>query len=172
MNFAPVFRVLKLIAGLVLIIIGGGLFVICTGSINVAKNIDGPMDGFFSEFHLSIVIAVLDVVFLGLVLGGVKLAGFSWSVFGWLIIVVGLGVLGHGIWNHLDGPPVDYDSTRTDNRMPAPPVVNAIVYIWAGLTILAGLLLVVFTSWKLGEPNGRWFAQLTEDASTGETEAR
>ncbi|HKY29597.1 MAG TPA: hypothetical protein VJM12_16785, partial [Pyrinomonadaceae bacterium] len=66
---------------------------------------------------------------------------FSWTVFGWIIIVVGLGVLCHGIWNHLDGPPVDYDSTRSDGRMPVPPEVNAIVYIWAGLTILAGLLL-------------------------------
>lgn len=151
MNFAPAFRGLKLIAGLVLIIIGGGLFVLCTGSINVAHKIGGPMDGIFSEFHWSIVIAVLDVVFLSLVVGGVKLAGLGWSVFGWIIIVAGLGVLCHGIWNHLDGPPVDYDSTRSDDRMPVPPVVNAIVYIWAGLTILAGLLLVVLTSWKLRE---------------------
>ena len=146
MNFSPALRVLKLIGGLVLIVLGGGLFVLFTGSINVAQNMGGPMVGIFSDLHWCIVILVFDFVFLGFILGGVKLAGFSWSVFGWIIIVIGLGVLCHGIWNHLDGPPVDYDSTRSDDRMPVPPAVNAIVYIWAGFTILAGLLLAALSS--------------------------
>jgi hypothetical protein len=143
---SPAFRLVKLIAGLVLIMIAGGLFVIFTGSINVAEKMGGPpMAGVFTVVYWCIVL-VLDLVFLGLILGGVKLAGFSWSVFGWIIIVVGLGVMCLGIWNHLDGPPPDYDSTRSDDRMPVPPVVNAVVYIWAGLTILGGLLLTALTS--------------------------
>lgn len=140
-------RLVKLIAGLVLIIIGGGLFVLFTGSINVAEKMGGPpMAGVFSMYFWCIIVLVFDLVSLGLILGGAKLAGFSWSVFGWIIIVVGLGVLCLGIWNHLNGPPVDYDSTRSDDRMPVPPAVNSIVYIWAGLTMLAGLLLAALTS--------------------------
>ena len=142
---ATAFRLLKLIAGLVLIVIGGGLFVFVSTSINEARSMGGPMNmGFLWE--LWPINLILDLIFLSLVLGGVKLAGFGWRVFGWIIVVIGIGVLCLGIWHHMDGPPIDYDSTRTDNRMPVQPKLNGIVYLWGGVTILAGLLLTVLAN--------------------------
>jgi hypothetical protein len=89
---------------------------------------------------------VLDLVFLSLVLGGVRLAGFGWSVFGWIVTLAGIGVVCLGIWNQIDGPPMDYDSTRSDERFPVTPAQHGIVYIWAGLTILGGLLVTAFAN--------------------------
>lgn len=142
LKHAP-FRLLKLMGGLVLIVLGAGLFVLFTGELNVARSNGSPMNmGYLFEWWP--VMLVLDLIFLSLILGGVKLAGFSWSVFGWIIIVIGIGVLCRGIWNQIDGPPIDYDSTSTDERFPASPEQHAIVYIWAGVTMLGGLLLTAF----------------------------
>ena len=148
-SVSPEFRVVRLIAGLILIIIGAGLFLMLTSSINVAGYYGSPMSfGFFSSYtQYFLVILVLDLLFLSLILGGVKLAGFGWTVFAWIIVVLGIGVLCLGIWNHIDGPPIDYDSSRSDERrMPVQPELNGAVYIWAGLTMLVGLLLVALTS--------------------------
>jgi hypothetical protein len=93
------------------------------------------------------VVLVLDVVFLNLILGGVKLAGFGRRIFGLIIIVAGLCALSIGIWHHVTGPPLDYDSTRPEsNELPVPPELNVIVYFWSGLTILGGLLLTILSS--------------------------
>ena len=134
-----VFRVLKVMAGLVLIIVGAGLFVLFTSSINVPQSMGSPMET-GSPLQWWPVILVLDVIFLSLVYGGVKLAGFGWRVFGVIILVAGIGILSLGIWNHVTGPPLDYDSSRSDpNKVPVPSEMNVIVYFWAGLTILGGL---------------------------------
>ena len=131
--------------GLVLIVLGAGLFVLFTGELNVAGSNGSIMNmGYFFQWWP--VLLVLDLIFLSLILGGVKLAGFRWGVFGWIIIVAGFGVLCLGIWNQIDGPPIDYDSTSTDKRFPASPEQHAIVYIWAGVTILGGLLLTALAT--------------------------
>ena len=141
-----VFRLLKVTTGLVLIGVGAGLFVIFTSSINYAHSMGSPMD-----FHpLAIftywpVVLLLDLVFLSLVFGGVKLAGFSRRIFGLILVVAGIGILSLGIWNHVTGPPVDYDSTLPEKtRMPVAPELNHIVYFWSSLTIMGGLLLTIF----------------------------
>src|SRR5215204_4327411 len=113
-NVLLAFRLLKLISGVVLIVLGAGLLVLLTGSINQATRPSGAPMAMGNPFQWRSVILVLDLVFLSLVLGGVKLAGFRWSVFGWIIIVAGMGVLCLGIWNQIDGPPIDYDSSRSD----------------------------------------------------------
>jgi len=137
---------LKAAAGLILIVIGAGLFVIFTSAINEAESMGSSMDFVpFAVFTYWPVILVLDVIFLSLVLGGVKLAGFGWRIFGLIIIVAGIGVLTLGIWHHVTGPPMDYDSTRGElNKIPVSSELNVIVYLWAGLTILGGLWLTAF----------------------------
>jgi hypothetical protein len=146
LNDSLVFRVLKLAVGLVLIVVGAGLFVIFTSSINYAHPMGGPMN-----FHplalltLWPVVLVLDLVFVSLVFGGVKLAGFSRRIFGLILVVAGLGILSLGIWNHVTGPPVDYDSSLPERtRMAVKPELNHIVYFWSSVTILVGLLLTIF----------------------------
>ena len=87
------------------------------------------------------------LVFVNIILGGVKLAGFGRRIFGLILIVVGTGILSLGIWNHVTGPPLDYDSTLPEsNQMHVPFELNVVVYIWAGVTILVGLLLTVFAN--------------------------
>jgi hypothetical protein len=138
-------RLLKLIAGLVLIVIGAGLSVLFTAAINEPRSFGPPMN--FSPFAIFTywpVVFVLDVVFLSLVYGGVKLAGFGLRIFGLILIVAGISILILGIWNHVTGPPLDYDSTLPEtNKMHVPFELNLIVYFWAGLTSLGGLLLTV-----------------------------
>src|SRR5215217_5372372 len=74
------FRLLKLMGGLVLIVLGAGLFVLFTGELNVARSNGSPMAmGYFFQWWR--VLLVLDLLFLSLILSGVKLAGFGWSVF-------------------------------------------------------------------------------------------
>ena len=142
------FRLIKLIAGIVLIIIGAGLFMILTSAINEAQSMGGPMN-----LHpLAILgywpgVLFLDAVFLSLVFGGVKLAGFSRRIFGLILILAGIGTLSLGIRNHINGPPLDYDSTRIeDNKMHVPSELNIIVYFWSGLTILGGVLLATLSN--------------------------
>lgn len=145
-NVSLVFRLLKVTLGFVLIVVGAGLFVIFTGAINHAQSMGSPMDfAPLAIFTYWPVVLILDLVFLSLVLGGVKLAGFSRRILGLIVIVAGIGILSLGIWNHVNGPPVDYDSTRSEsNKLPVPPELNVIVYFWAGLTILGGSLLTAF----------------------------
>jgi hypothetical protein len=139
-------RLLKLIAGLPLIVIGAGLFVILTSAINEPPSMGGPMNfGTFGIFAYWPVVLVLDVVFVSLVYGGVKVAGLGWRTFGIIIVVAGIGILSRGIWNHVTGPPLDYDSSLPEtNKAYVPLELNLIVYFWAGVTILGGLLLTVF----------------------------
>jgi len=146
-SVSKAFRVLKVIGGLILIVIGAGLFVIITSSINVARSMGPPMAiGFFSSYEQFVLfIFVLDLIFASLILGGVKLADFSWSVFGWLIIAAGMAVFCLGIWHQIDGPPLDYDSELSDGRMPVKPALNGVVYICAGVAVLAGLLVATLT---------------------------
>ena len=143
-------RVVKMAAGLVLIVVGVGLFVIITAEVNAAQSLGPAMDlGVSRIFTYWPVLLVLDVIFLSLVLGGVKLAGFRGTVFGWIVVVTGIGVLCLGLWHQVTGPPEDYDSDRSNpNEYPAPPAMHAIVYIWAGVTLLLGLLLVALTNWR------------------------
>jgi len=71
----------------------------------------------------------------------------GWRILGLILIVTGIGVLSIGIWNHVTGPPLDYDPLRSDpNKIPVPQIQNVIVYVWAGVTILGGLLLAVFAT--------------------------
>src|SRR5262245_13416124 len=144
-NVSVTFRLLKVL-GVLLIVIGASLFVLFTGAINEAQSMGSPMDfAPLAIFTYWPVVLVLDVVFLSLVLGGVKLAGFSWRIFGSIVFVAGLGILGLGILHHVTGPPLDYDSTRSDlNKLPVPFELNIIVYFWAGLTILGGFWLTAF----------------------------
>ena len=145
-NVALAFRLLRVLAGLSLILIGTGLFVIFTGGINEALSMGGPMNfGFTEMFFYWPVVLFLDVIFVSLILGGVKLAGFAWRIFGLIILVAGLGILILGIWHHVTGPPVDYDSSLPERtKLAVPPELNLIVYFWSGVTLLAGLWLTVF----------------------------
>jgi len=106
----------------------------------------GPMNfGFTDMFFYWPVVLFLDVVFVSLILGGVKLAGFGWRIFGLIILVAGLGILTLGIWHHVTGPPVDYDSSLPERtKLPVPPELNLIVYFWSGVTLLAGFWLTLF----------------------------
>ena len=142
------FRLLELVAGLVLIVFGAGLFVILTSAINEPVSMGGPMNfGPFGILTYWPVALVLDAVFLSLVYGGVTLAGFGRRIFGLILILSGIGILSIGIWNHVTGPPLDYDSSLPEtNKMPVPLELNLIVYFWAGITLLGGLLLTVFAS--------------------------
>jgi len=139
-------RLLKLIAGLMLIVACAGLFVLFSAAINEPASFGSPMN--FSPLAIFTywpVVLVLDVVFMSLIYGGVKLAGFGWRIFGLIVIVAGIGILSLGIWNHLTGPPLDYDSSLPEtNKMHVPFELNLIVYFWSGLTIIGGLLLTVF----------------------------
>jgi hypothetical protein len=82
---------------------------------------------------------------VSLVFGGVKLAGFSRRIFGLILVVAGLGILSLGIWNHVTGPPVDYDSSLPERTsLAVPPELNLIVYFWSSVTIVGGLLLTIF----------------------------
>ena len=142
------FRLLKLVPGLIFIVFGAGLFVILTSTINEPHSMGGPMDfaplGIFSYWP---VVLVLDVVFLSLVYGGVRVAGFGWRIFGLILLVAGIGILSIGIRNHVTGPPLDYDSSLPEtNKMHVPLELNLIVYFWAGVTIVGGLLLSVFAT--------------------------
>ena len=142
------FRVLKVFGGLLLIVVGAGLFVIFTSGINEAQSMGSPMDfAPLAIFTYWPVVLVLDVIFVSLVYAGVKLAGFGWRIFGLIILVAGLGILSLGISHHINGPPVDYDSTRPEsNKIPVPPELNVVVYFWSGVTILGGLLLTTFAT--------------------------
>src|SRR6185369_2815123 len=145
-TFSLAFRLLRLLAGFLLIVIGASLFVIFTGGINEALSMGGPMNfGFTDMFFYWPVVLFLDVVFVSLILGGVKLAGFGWRIFGLIILVAGLAILTLGIWHHVTGPPVDYDSSLPERtKLPVPPELNLIVYFWSGVTLLAGFWLTVF----------------------------
>lgn len=140
------FRVLKVLGGSLLIVIGAGLFVLFTSAINKAQSMGSALDfAPLAIFTYWPVVLVLDVIFLSLILGGVKLAGFGWRNFGLIILVAGMGILSLGILHHVNGPPLDYDSTRSDsNKLPVPPELNIIVYFWAGLTVLGGVWLTAF----------------------------
>ena len=140
------FRLLRVLGGSLLILIGAGLFVLFTGGINEAQSMGGPMNiGFTDKFFYWPVVLVLDVVFVSLVLGGAKLAGFGWRILGLIILVAGLGTLALGIWHHVTGPPVDYDSSLPERtKLAVPPELNLIVYFWSGVTLLAGLWLTAF----------------------------
>jgi hypothetical protein len=144
-NDSLVFRLLRITVGLVLIVVGAGLFVILTSRINYAHSMGSPMDFRpLAIFTYWPVVLILDLVFLSLIFGGVKLAGFSRKIFGLILLVAGIGILSLGIWNHVTGPPVDYDSDLPEsNKMPVPFELNVIVYFWSGLTILGGLLLTL-----------------------------
>jgi hypothetical protein len=146
LNDSLVFRLLKVTVGWVLIVVGAGLFVIFTSTINYAHAMGGPMNFHpLAQLTLWPVVLVLDLVFLSLVFGGVKLAGFSRRIFGLILVVAGIGILSLGIWNHVTGPSVDYDSTLPERtRMPVAPELNHIVYFWSSVTILGGLLLTIF----------------------------
>jgi len=131
--------------GLVLIVVGAGLFVIFTSAINQPRSMGSPMDlSPLAIFAYWPVVLVLDLIFLGLVLGGVKLAGFSRRILGLILLVAGIGILSLGIWNHVTGPPEDYNSDLPEtNKMPVAFELNLIVYFWSALTLLAGLLLTI-----------------------------
>lgn len=145
-NVSLTLRLLRLTAGLVLIVVGASLFVLFSAAINEPASFGPPMN--FSPlaiFSYWPIVLVLDVVFLGFVYGGVRLAGFGCRIFGLILIVAGIGILSLGIWNHITGPPLDYDSSLPEtNKMHVPFELNLIVYFWSGLTILGGLLLTVF----------------------------
>ena len=147
-NVSMAVRLLKVITGLILIVAGAGPFVILTSAINEPVSMGGPMNfGVFGIFAYWPVALVLDVIFLSLVYGGVKLAGFGGRVFGLILLVTGIAILSIGIWNHVTGPPLDYDSSLPEtNKAHVEFELNLIVYFWASLTILGGLLLtaVVF----------------------------
>ena len=147
-NESPPFRLLKLTAGLVLIIVGASFFVIFTSAINEAQSMGSPMNlAPMAIFTYWPVVLVFDVIFLSLIIGGVKLAGFSRRIFGLILIVAGIGILSLGIWNHVTGPPEDYDSTLPEtNKLPVPPELNVIVYFWSSLAIIGGLFLIIFTT--------------------------
>ena len=134
------------LAGVFLIVVGAGLFVICTSAINEPQSMGSPMDfGPFAIFTYWPVVLILDVVFLSLVLGGVKLLGFGLRTFGLIVLAAGIGILALGISNHVYGPPLDYDSTRSEpDKLPVPPELNTVVYLCAGLTILGGVWLTAF----------------------------
>jgi hypothetical protein len=141
-------RLLKLIGGLALIVTGAAPFVILTSAINEPPSMGGPMNfGTFGIFAYWPVALILDVVFVSLVYGGVKLAGFGSRTFGIIILVAGIGILSLGIRNHVTGPPLDYDSSLPEtNKAHVPFELNLIVYFWAGVAIVGGLLLTVFAA--------------------------
>ena len=145
-NESLALRLLKLIAGLPLIVIGAGFFVILTTAINEPVSMGGPMNfGTFGPLAYWPVTLILNVIFVSLVYGGVKLAGFGWRIFGLIILAAGIGILSFGIENHVTGPPLDFDSSLPEtNKAYVPIELNLIVYFWAGVTILGGLLLTVF----------------------------
>jgi len=97
----------------------------------------------FGGWFVPLVILGFDLVFIGVALGGVKIAGLSWRVFGSILVVAGAAVLTLGIWHYMNGPPVDYDSERSDDRFPAPVELNFVVYVVGGLCLSAGLLLTL-----------------------------
>ena len=150
------FRLLELTVGLILIIFGAGLFVILTGAINEPVSMGGPMNfGAFGIFTYWPVALVLDLIFLSLVFGGVKLAGFGRRVFGLILILAAIGILSIGIRNHVTGPPLDYDSSLPEtNKAHVPLELNLIVYFWAGLSLLGGLLLIVLARKKVVRSTG------------------
>lgn len=145
MGASSVFRILRRLVGWSLILLGSALTMIFTSSFNVAESPGPPMAvGWIPANPLAILI--LELIFMCVILGGVKLCGFGWSVFGSIVIVAGVGSLCLGVWHQIDGPPLDYDSTSTDTRMPLTPSQNGIVYLSAGLITLSGLLLTAIAT--------------------------
>lgn len=151
-DVAPFYReqAVKLMGGLVLIVLGAGLFVLFTSSINVAQSMGSAMA------------MGSPLQWRSVILGSRPRFPEPRSWWGktravrlerlWVdIIVAGIGVLFLGIWNQIDGPPLTTIQTRSDERrFPVPPALNGVVCVWASVTMLGGLLLVVLTTRPVG----------------------
>ena len=132
------FRILKLVAGLFLVVIGGILFVIFTSSLNAAEP-DGAPIGVGGPLAFALMVG-LDLVFLIAAFGGIKLAGLRSSTVGLIAMAAGASILIIGIWNHTQGPSLDIGPVL-DDRIPVAPELNIAVYVVAGLCLVGGLLL-------------------------------
>jgi len=146
LTFSTGFRVVRVLIGVVLIVFGAGLFVIFTGSINAATS-NGPPIGIMAwdDAGWSIFVLALDLVFLSVIVCGVKLADLSWRVFGVIVLVAGAAILSMGIWNYVDGPLLDINSARNDDRFPVASELNILVYVLGGLCLLGGCMLTTRT---------------------------
>lgn len=143
LKVSTAFSIVKLMIGLVLVVVGAGLFVIFTGSINAAQLNGAPIGvGSFSDTEWCLIVLGVDLVFLSVAFGGVKLAGLGWRVFGLIVLLAGAAILSIGIWNHVYGPPLDKGPVN-DDRFPVPSELNIVVYVLAGLCLLGGLLLTM-----------------------------
>lgn len=144
-------RLFARVAGICVSVIGLSLVVLFTSSINAAQSAGGPI-GFMSPSprEWCYIVLALDLIFMAVAIGGIKLAGLRRSTVGLLAIAVGVSVLAFGIWNHVNGPPVDLPvgPIVNDGRMPVSSEENIVVYVMAGLCLAGGLLLLTVGKFK------------------------
>jgi hypothetical protein len=133
---------MKRVVGLALVLIGVSLFVIFTGSLNAAQS-DGAPIGImsFSDRELSLIVLALDLLFLGVVFAGIKFGRLKLATVAVIAMVAGAVVLIIGIWNHVEGPPLDKVGPPYDDRIPVSSELNISVYVLAGLSLGLGALL-------------------------------
>src|SRR5258705_7356435 len=143
-------RLFMRVLGICLSVIGLGLFVVFTSSINAAQSLGGPMNMSPSPREWCYIVLTLDLVFLAIAIGGMKLASLSRSTVGLLAMAVGVSVLTICIWNHVDGPPVDIPVGPMNNhgRIPVSPEENTVVYVVAGLCLGGGFVFITVGKFK------------------------
>lgn len=132
---------MRRLVGLALVGFGGIFFVIFTSSLNAAERNGAPI-GVGGAIN-SVIIVILDLVFLAIAVGGMKIAGLRRHTGGLIALAVGAAIAVVGVWNYVDGPPLDKIGSVSDDRIPVSPELNVVVYVVAGLFLTAGLLLTL-----------------------------
>jgi hypothetical protein len=116
------------------------LFVVFTASINEAQSMGGPMNMSPSSEQWFYIVLALDVPFLLAAFSGIKLLRVSRRLVGILSLLVGITILGLGITNHVNAPPLD--GVNYTNKLPLPPFLHYVVYSFVGICLISGSWLI------------------------------
>jgi hypothetical protein len=92
----------------------------------------GPLGWFY-------VVIVIDVLLIITVLLGIKLLGFRRHAIGIWSLLVAIVILGFGVRNHINTPPLD--GINDTNKMPIPDALHFILYGIVGILVFAGIWL-------------------------------
>lgn len=132
-----VLRGLRLFAGAVLVLVGGGLGMALTVDLSSAIRIDGPMNLWPPALWLALVVVAACALAC---MAGARLLRWRQGARGWLASVVGAAMLGLVARNHWLAPPRD---GRNDTGYAAAEVANFVAaYAIAAAVLGLGVWLV------------------------------